>query len=564
MKNLYPGHKTRSFKDRIGKLKLNARIFRYLQWQIFTCYFSYTILFLSAVLAGLVVTAQTGIKNFTVQTYAASSGKTYTGPGGGIAAEPEYQPASGNTFTYNFGTTSGFATGAASVNGYTIGTSSFSIIANVVTGVVMRRVDNPVVTGNRDILFFSGQRTPDINTGTYTSSALTVNLNAGYTADMSVAFSQNNLLIGTDNIFSNQGNGNGNNNNIERVDVLIGGGYKILNAYKYGFPILERGSYGVHDAFKIAVITALDAFGNPAAFSNVVSANAASYNNSNSANPVASGTYTYFLFKRQGTSDLEINQQIPSQGIGGVAFRFSDFGIADNTTIYGYSVLPNDFNSTSGADVLDYTNSAHYPTNTSETVGGLDILAVLGIAMETDILPVTLSDFKVFEKSGKAQLEWTTATEINNRGFEMQRSIDGVKWEVIGFVNSKAIEGNSEESLQYNYNDKSVGSGLFYYRILQQDGEGQQRISMVRSVRLGKNAPALQLYPNPADHTAFIDGITPGAHLTLLDAKGAVLNQLTAKSNKESIAIAQLTKGIYFIRVTEDNALIKTLTMVKK
>ena len=69
-----------------------------------------------------------------------------------------------------------------------------------------------------------------------------------------------------------------------------------------------------------------------------------------------------------------------NQGIGGVAFRFSDFGIADGTTIYGYSLMANDFNSTSGADVVNYNNAARYPTNTSETIGGLDILAVLGIA----------------------------------------------------------------------------------------------------------------------------------------------------------------------------------------
>ena len=163
----------------------------------------------------------------------ALTGKTYTGPGSGVAAQTEYMPVSNNTFTYNFGSSSGYATGVGcSVSGYMAGASSFSVIANVVTSVVMRRVNNPAVYGSRDILFFAGNRNPDINTTGQTNSSLTINLNAPYVSAMNVAFFQNNLLIGTDNIFSNQGNGNDNNNNIERVDVMIAGGYTIPDVQK--------------------------------------------------------------------------------------------------------------------------------------------------------------------------------------------------------------------------------------------------------------------------------------------------------------------------------------------
>jgi hypothetical protein len=320
------------------------------------------------------------------------------------------------------------------VNGYIAGGSSFSVIANAVTSIVMRRVDNPVVSGSKDILFFAGNRNPDVNTSGQTSSSLKLNLNASYVSKMTSAFSKDNLLIGTDNIFCNQGNGNGNNNNIERVDVMISTGYTITNAYKYGFPILERGVYGAHDAFKIAVITALDGSGNPSAYSKVVSVTSANYNNTNGKNPVADGTYTYFLFTRTGTNNLEVDQHTTNQGIGGVAFRFSDFGIADGTKIFGYSIMSNDFNSTSGSDVVDYTNAARYPTNTSETIGGLDPLAVLGIAMETIILPVELSSFTASGKGNKSDLEWTTLTESNNSGFAIERSATGKNWEKIGFV----------------------------------------------------------------------------------------------------------------------------------
>ncbi len=399
--------------------------------------------------------SQAGIISFTAINNAPASGYTYSGNGGGVGAQPEYFPSSNNTFNYNFGTASGMANGLLSVNGYIAGNTSYVVIANIITSVVMRRVDNAVASGNRDILFFAGNRNPDINVGGQTNSSITVNLNSPYIPDMNTAFFQNNLLIGTDNIFSNQGNGNGNNNNIERVDVMAAGGFNVTNAQKSGFPILERGVYGAHDPFKVAVITSLDASGNPLTYSNVVSVNTADYNNTNSQNPVADGTYNYFLFRRDGTNALEINQHISNQGIGGVAMRFSDFGIADGTTIYGYSLLPNDFNSTSGSDVVDYTNSAHFPITTSETVGGLDILAVIGIGFEADLLPVELLSFSATEKNGKSELKWTTATEINNRGFAVERSADGKDWKEIGFVSSKNSKGNSNEMLQYTYLDNN-------------------------------------------------------------------------------------------------------------
>ncbi|MGC4036154.1 MAG: hypothetical protein QM764_09345 [Chitinophagaceae bacterium] len=255
-----------------------------------------SLLFVGLSLLATATEAQVGVTNFTYQTYAATSSKTYTGSGMGVGAQSEYFPSSGNTFTYNFGLASGLSSASLPVTGYVAGTSSFSILQNIITSVVMRRVNNPVVTGNRDILFFAGTRNPGVGTSGQTNSALTISLNSSYVSDMGPAFSQNNLLIGTDNIFSNQGNGNNNNNNIERVDVMITGGYVVADAAKCGFPILERGTYGGHDAFKIAVITALDASGNPSAYSNVVSATASSYNNSNSKNPIADGVYTYFLF----------------------------------------------------------------------------------------------------------------------------------------------------------------------------------------------------------------------------------------------------------------------------
>jgi hypothetical protein len=508
---------------------------------------------------------QAGINSFTSVLVSPSSGTTYASPGAGVGAtQAEYMPSSNNTFTYKFGSTSGYAVSSRSVNGYMAGNSSFSVIANVVTGVVMRRVNNSHVSGNRDILFFAGNRTPGINTTGQTNSSLTLNLNAGYVPDMGTAFSQNNLLIGTDNIFSNQGNGNDNNNNIERVDVMIGGGYTILNAQKYGFPILERGIYGAHDAFKIAVITAVDALGNPTAYSNVVSATSTDYNNTSSANPVTDGSYNYFLFKRNSTSNLEVDQHITDQGIGGVAFRFSDFGIASGTKIYGYSIMANDFNSTLGADVVDYTNSTRFSTHTSETTGGLDILAVLGIAMETTILPVELSSFTAFAKGDKTILQWSTVTEMNNRGFQVERSANGQDWTVIGFADTKATGGNSTDKLQYSFIDNNPVKGNNYYRLRQFDIDNKEKISSIRLASIGQTSEvSIKVFPNPVANEMHIEGLQAGTTCRLVDLRGSVISRFTANASTQTISTEKLIPGIYFLQVITNNAAAKTIQLVK-
>jgi hypothetical protein len=561
MKNLYPGINSSRFSFTGENLKLNAHLSNH-----FSLKKSYYIVLVIA--AGFFTTssyAQVGINTFTSTSNTAISTSTNTGPGCGVSAQSEYIPSNNNRFNYNFGSNSGSGSGVRAVNGYMAGGKAYSVIANVVTGVVMRRVNNAGTGGTKDILFFAGSRNPGLNTTGQTNSTLTLNLNAGYVASMDVAFAQNNLLIGTDNIFSNQGNANDNNNNIERVDVMIGAGYTIIDAQKYGFPILERGVYGAHDAFKIAVILAIDASGNPIAYSNVVSVTSTNYNNTSSSNPVADGTYNYFLFRRTGSSSLKVNQHITDQGIGGVAFRFSDFGIASGTKIYGYSIMANDFNSTSGADVVNYNNAARFPENTSESVGGLDILAVLGIAMQTIILPVEMSSFTAVKKANHAGLDWTTVNEMNNRGFRIERSTDGKNWIQIGLVQSKSAQETSTEKINYSFNDNTPAKGINYYRLVQLDFDGKEKVSEIKTVSFGKDdANPIKVFPNPVVSDLHVEGLTSGMNIKLVDARGAVLSQFTAgTSTAEVIATDKLNKGVYFVQVGGIDGTAKTLRFVK-
>lgn len=117
----------------------------------------------------------------------------------------------------------------------------------------------------------------------------------------------------------------------------------------------------------------------------------------------------------------------------------------------------------------------------------------------TDVpLPVELSSFTVNAKENVAELNWETATEVDNYGFEIQRSIKNSKWEKVGFVNGN---GNSNSPKYYDFIDSSIPeTGEYFYRLKQIDIDGQFEYSDVVNVFVEVKKMEYRLnqnYPNP-------------------------------------------------------------------
>lgn len=123
-----------------------------------------------------------------------------------------------------------------------------------------------------------------------------------------------------------------------------------------------------------------------------------------------------------------------------------------------------------------------------------------GGAHGSNPLPVSWLNFTATPvKNEFIQLNWATATEINNNGFMVERSTDGNLWSVIGWV-----EGNNNSTVQQNYtfDDYNVVPAVrYYYRLKQIDNDGMFEYSSIATATLtsGVTIESIKLYPNPSN-----------------------------------------------------------------
>ena len=117
-------------------------------------------------------------------------------------------------------------------------------------------------------------------------------------------------------------------------------------------------------------------------------------------------------------------------------------------------------------------------------------------------LPIELIDFTAKNTNKAIQVNWATATEINNRYFELFSSYDGINFASIHIQNSKAINGNSTKNLSYQYlDDRLFEKNTIYYRLKQFDLDGTASLSKIISVQLkSSNVDVLNVFPNPASN----------------------------------------------------------------
>jgi hypothetical protein len=196
----------------------------------------------------------------------------------------------------------------------------------------------------------------------------------------------------------------------------------------------------------------------------------------------------------------------------------------------------------------------------------------------TNPLPVELTSFTAVTRGQNVELRWSTATEVNNYGFEVERAMMNdelgmKKWMKVGFVEGS---GNSNAPKEYSFTDKAGASGTYSYRLKQIDRDGRFEYSPTVEVVMAHVAQAYTLeqnYPNPFNPTTTIRFSVPAverATVTVYDITGrevAVLfNDVANPGQMYNVQFTGkgLASGIYiYVLQTPTFREVKKMQMIK-
>lgn len=174
--------------------------------------------------------------------------------------------------------------------------------------------------------------------------------------------------------------------------------------------------------------------------------------------------------------------------------------------------------------------------------------------------PVEWSDLDVANKENSALINWTTAWESNNLGFEIQMNTTGHSYHTIGFVEGV---GTTNEVSSYSFTTDELLPGSYRFRLKQIDIDGRVSISpsLEMSVKSGEGLAFLPLRPNPANYETEWSLETTGTErirVSLRNTLGQEMDVLydgeagTAGILRQTLNVSTLTPGVYFLQLNSN------------
>lgn len=188
------------------------------------------------------------------------------------------------------------------------------------------------------------------------------------------------------------------------------------------------------------------------------------------------------------------------------------------------------------------------------------------------IIPVELTSFTADVSGNSVKLNWSTATELNNAGFDVERKLNNGEWKKIGFVKGN---GTTTQIQNYSFFDKDLVSGKYYYRLKQIDFDGTFEYSKTIEVDVNtlNSFELAQNYPNPFNPNTSISFSIPQAgkvKLSVYNLLGQEVRTLIKNENLEAgphsvdFNAEGLFSGVYIYRLEYNGmSLTRKMTYLK-
>lgn len=176
------------------------------------------------------------------------------------------------------------------------------------------------------------------------------------------------------------------------------------------------------------------------------------------------------------------------------------------------------------------------------------------------VVPVELTTFSASVNGTSVSLNWATASELNNYGFEIQRKSLNGNFATVGFVNGKGTSTNKNE---YSFTENNLEEGKYFYRLKQIDFDGKYEFSKTIEVdvRILTNFALEQNYPNPFNPTTTIGFVLQERSFVRLSLLNSIGEEISILMNEEkdkgyhklNLNAADLPSGVYLYRIQAGN-----------
>jgi hypothetical protein len=264
--------------------------------------------------------------------------------------------------------------------------------------------------------------------------------------------------------------------------------------------------------------------------------------------------------------------------IADLTFRYLDSELTNLGPQGNGSVNENDlflYVSTSGGNQFGQLGRDGLDVATNVlTKNNVTVFATFTLGDRTAPLPVTLVGFDAKRVGADAVITWETASELNNRGYEVQVSTDGREFRTVGTV--AVTSPNSVMLRNYRYVDTEANkAGTRYYRLRQIDLDGKTTDFAPKALLFdGKigTEPKLAAFPSPFSNELSLDVYTAAAgeaKVAMMDLTGRIIREqkatLTTGTNQVKLeGIQSLKAGIYVVRMVLPTGIVQSTKVVKQ
>ncbi|HNF72130.1 MAG TPA: T9SS type A sorting domain-containing protein, partial [Chitinophagaceae bacterium] len=213
------------------------------------------------------------------------------------------------------------------------------------------------------------------------------------------------------------------------------------------------------------------------------------------------------------------------------------------------------------------TNSALTVANTFLTADASDVASLtLNVP-----LPVTLTSFEGVHLGASDILRWTTSEEKNNARFHLQHSNNGIEFKTIATLASNALQGNSSMPLEYSFTYNEPVSGHNYYRLIQEDLDGQKKQSGSILDLYRNTDKQVSVYPQPCFNSCMLrigqeQECTMQMFIYSIEGKRLLEEQihLYPGTQEVNVPVNHIQPGTYLLVLQQGSGTWYTSTLIKQ